>query len=135
MKKLLNKENALILFEHPISAGFPSPADDLIDKKLDLNEALIKQPAATFFVKVQGDSMKDAGILNGDLLIVDRSISPKSGQVVVALINGEFTVKKIQKKGKELFLQPQNPSYKEIKITKEMDFVVWGVVTYAIHSL
>lgn len=123
------------LFECSVSAGFPSPADDFIDKKLDLNEALIKHPAATFFVKVQGESMQDIGIFNQDLLIVDRSLNPKDGQVIVAVLNGEFTVKQIKRKNNQLFLVPQNKAFSPIEITKEMDFLIWGVVTYAIHTL
>lgn len=118
-----------------VSAGFPSPADDLIDKKLDLNEALIAHPAATFFVRVQGESMKDVGILNEDLLIVDRALSAKTGQVVVAVINGEFTVKKIKKEKERLFLLPENKDFSPLEITEEMEFMIWGVVTYAIHTL
>ena len=128
-------QKLLLLFENPVSAGFPSPADDLIDKKLDLNEHLIKTPAATFFVRVQGESMKGAGILDQDLLVVDRSLTPKSGQVIVAVIDGEFTVKRFKKTGGRLFLCPENPKYRSIEILEGMDFVVWGVVTYAIHTL
>lgn len=128
-------QNALPIFTAPVSAGFPSPADDYIEKKLDLNEELIKHPAGTFFVRVQGDSMKDAGILNGDLLIVDRSLTPKEGQVIVAVLNGEFTVKRIKRIQKKLFLLPENENYKPIEIIEGMDFRIWGVVTYAIHPV
>lgn len=128
-------KQALPVFTNPVSAGFPSPADDHIDKKLDLNEALIKHPAATFFVRVQGESMKDIGILNNDLLVVDRSLTAKDGQVIVAVIDGEFTVKRIKRDKKRLFLIPENKSYKPIEILEGMDFTLWGVVTYAIHTL
>lgn len=118
-----------------ISAGFPSPAEDFMEKKLDLNEYLIKQPAATFFVKVSGYSMKDAGILDGDILIVDRSLDAVDGKIIIGVVNGEFTVKRIIKKGKKIFLQPENESFKPLEITEEMDFIIWGVVTYAIHKI
>lgn len=135
LKGTSNSSLQLPSFSAPVSAGFPSPADDLIDKKLDLNEALIAHPAATFFVRVQGESMKDAGILDDDLLVVDRSLTAKNGQVVVAVINGEFTVKKIKKDKNRLFLMPENKNFSPLEITEEMDFMIWGVVTYAIHSL
>lgn len=135
LKCTSNLELSLPSFLAPVSAGFPSPAEDLIDKKLDLNEALIAHPAATFFVRVEGESMKDGGILDKDLLIVDRSLNPKNGQVVVAVINGEFTVKKIKKDKNRLFLMPENKKFSPLEITEEMDFRIWGVVTYAIHSL
>jgi DNA polymerase V len=118
-----------------IRAGFPSPADDYLDKKLDLNEHLIKHPASTFFVKVKGDSMVKAGILSGDILIVDRSLEPKDKSVVVAVLNGEFTVKRIRKRGSKLFLDPENDSYTPIEISDEMDFEIWGIVIHVIHSL
>ncbi|MCH9634552.1 MAG: Protein UmuD [Chlamydiae bacterium] len=130
-----SQNNLLSLFSHSVSAGFPSPADDGIERKLDLNKSLIKHPAATFFVRVEGESMKDAGIYNQDLLIVDRSITPKENHVVLAVINGEFTVKKIKKSKSKLFLLPENEKFKPIEITEEMDFSIWGIVTYAIHSL
>ncbi|MCP5505995.1 MAG: translesion error-prone DNA polymerase V autoproteolytic subunit [Chlamydiales bacterium] len=128
------KELKLPLFSNKVCAGFPSPAEDHLEQKLDLNQFLIKHPAATFFVKVEGDSMKGGGILNGDLLIVDRAITPQNGQVIVAVLNGEFTLKRIKKEGSRLFLKPENPSFPLIEVTEEMDFQVWGVVTYAIHS-
>jgi DNA polymerase V len=125
----------LSLFLSPIRAGFPSPADDYLDKKLDLNEHLIKHPASTFFVKVKGDSMINASIRSGDILIVDRSLEPKDKSVVVAVVNGEFTVKRIRKRGNKLFLDPENDSYIPIEITDEMDFEIWGIVIHVIHSL
>ncbi|MFC1811015.1 LexA family protein [Patescibacteria group bacterium] len=118
-----------------VAAGFPSPADDFLEDKLDLNEKLIRHPAATFFVRVAGNSMIKAGIHSGDLLIVDRSLEPKSGNVVVAVIDGEFTVKRISKKGDQLFLVPENPRFKPIQITNDSNFQVWGVVTNVIHTV
>lgn len=124
----------LPFFSHQIKAGFPSPAEDHIEQKLDLNQLLITHPAATFFVRVEGDSMKNGGISSGDILIVDRAISPQNGQIIVAVLNGEFTVKKLKKEGKRLFLLPENTEFPLIEVTEEADFQVWGVVTYTIHS-
>lgn len=118
-----------------VSAGFASAVENYMEKRIDLNEALIAHPAATFFVKVEGDSMIGAGIMNGDLLIVDRALDAASGKIIVAVINGEFTVKRLKKVGKRLFLQPENVKYHPIEITKESEFLVWGVVTYAIHPV
>lgn len=125
----------LDLYATKIAAGFPSPADDYLDSKLDLNAYLIKNPSASFFVRVNGNSMINAGISDGDILIVDRSLEAVDKRVVIGLINGEFTVKRIQKKGKKLFLVPENEKFNPIEITEEMDFKIWGVVTYAIHKI
>lgn len=131
MKK--NHVKELPLFQATISAGFPSPADDYIDKSLDINELLIKHPAATFFVKVSGDSMVKAGIQSGDLLVVDRSLEPTDKKIVIAVINGELTVKRIRKMKGELFLVPENENYPSIEISEFADFEIWGVVTAVIH--
>lgn len=122
------------LFESGVSAGFPSPADDYLDLPIDLNEFLIKHPAATFYVRVKGNSMEGAGIRNGDLLIVDRAEEPRNKSIVLGVIDGEFTVKRIKKKGSDLYLMPDNPEFKPIKINDNMDFQVWGVVTYVVHK-
>ena len=116
-----------------ICAGFPSPADDHLDISLDLNEYLIKHPSATFYIYVKGDSMIDDGLHSGDIMIVDRSLNPKSKDIVVAVIDGEFTVKKIYKKNNQIYLIPSNKKYQSIAINKDMDFQIWGVVTHAIH--
>ena len=123
------------LFETRIAAGMPSPADDYTEDVLDLNKHLLCNPETTFYVRVSGDSMIDAGIHTGDLLIVDRSLRPQSGKVVIAVINGELTVKRLFKEHDRLFLMPENPSYSCLEITDDMDFMVWGVVTNVIHSL
>ncbi|HOW24189.1 MAG TPA: translesion error-prone DNA polymerase V autoproteolytic subunit [Bacteroidales bacterium] len=125
----------LPLFVPTISAGFPSPADDFIDRKLDLNEYLVRNQPATFLVKVQGTSMENAGILDGDILVVDRSLEPSSGKIVIGVIDGEFTVKRIEQKAGKFFLMPENDSFKPIEITPDMDFKIWGIVTFAIHKL
>lgn len=117
-----------------VQAGFPSPAEDFIESSLDLNKLMVVHPAATFFVRTSGDSMVGAGIFSGDILVVDRSIAPTSGKIVVAVLNGEFTVKRLLKKARSLFLVPECPHLQPIKIEKEWDFQVWGVVTYVIHK-
>lgn len=128
-------KHELPLIATRISAGFPSPADDYIEQKLDLNQFLIKHPAATFFVRVEGDSMINAGIRSGDILIVDRAIEVTNNKVVIAQLNGEFTVKRISKRGKQLYLMPESSAYPPLKITDDMDFELWGVVTFVIHEV
>ncbi len=130
----LKRSLKIPLFAARISAGFPSPADDYLDKKLDLNELLIRHPAATFFVRVKGNSMEEANIFDGDILIVDRSLTPKNNDVIVCVLNGEFAVKRYVKRGNEIWLFSGHPDYKPIRITEEMDFQVWGVVPYVIHK-
>jgi DNA polymerase V len=125
---------ALPLFAAPVKAGFPSPADDFMEKRLDLNEHLIQHPAATFFVRVDGDSMRGAGIHPGDILIVDRSLEAVSGKIVIAVIDGEFTVKRIRLSGGQIQLEAENPHFQPIQIASNSDFQVWGVVTYIIHK-
>ena len=127
--------NALPLFLTRVPAGFPSPGDDFLDKTLDLHELLITHPAATFFVRVQGDSMRDAGIFSGDILVVDRALDAAHKKVVVAVVNGEFTVKRLLLRGKQILLAAENPAYPLIEISPESDFQIWGVVTYVIHRV
>ena len=122
------------LYASAVSAGFPSPADDYLELSLDLNKYLIKHPAATFYVRVKGHSMINAGIHDGDLLIVDKSVEPENDDVVVCVINGEFTVKRLKKVNGEIYLIPENSHYQAVKISENMDFQVWGVVTYTIHQ-
>lgn len=124
--------NPLPLFMTGIMAGFPSPADDYIEKLLDLNQLMIQHPAATFFVRVEGDSM-ETEIHSGDILVVDRAKEATSGKVIVAVVNGEFTVKRFVKKEETHYLVADNSKYPSIKITPELDFQVWGVVTFVIH--
>lgn len=118
-----------------VSAGFPSPAEDFFQERLDLNSYLIKHPASTFFVKVEGDSMVDAGIYNNDLLIVDRSLTPKENSIVIAAVNGELTVKKLKRVNGKLCLIPENKFYPSIELKDETDLRIWGVVIYSIHKI
>ena len=122
------------VFLDSVSAGFPSPATDYMESKLDLNEYLIKHPAATFIVKAKGSSMIDVGILSEDLLIVDRSIIPKNNDIVIASIFGDLTVKRFQKKENSLFLLSANSDYPSIQVKEEMECFIWGIVTYIIHE-
>jgi DNA polymerase V len=123
------------LFLASVSAGFPSPADDYIENQLDLNRHLIKHPAATFFVKVKGDSMVDAGIYSGDILVVDRSLEVTDKKVVIAVVDGELTVKRIRMIDEKIYLLPENAAFSSTEITESMDFKIWGVVTNVIHAL
>ena len=129
-----NKKTVTPLFLDSVSAGFPSPATDYMENKLDLNEHLVKHPTATFIVKASGPSMIEAGISSGDLLIVDRSIVPRNNNIVIASIFGDLTVKKLHKKGSTLFLLSANNQYPSIEIKEEMECFLWGVVTYVIHK-
>lgn len=119
----------------PVSAGFPSPADDHLQNNLNLQEALIPRPAATFLMRVKGDSMEGCGIFSGDLLIVDRSLPPVDGAVVIAVLNGEFTVKQLRLSQKTILLAAANADYTPIVVKAGMEFQVWGVVTYVVHGL
>ena len=121
------------LYASTVRAGFPSPADDYIEQHLDLNEHLIKHPAATFFVTASGDSMSGAGIASGDMLVVDRSLEATHGKIVIAAINGELTVKRLSRIAGTVQLLPENSQYQPIEITGEEDLVIWGVVTHVIH--
>ncbi len=131
----LSTRYALPVFLGRLPAGFPSPADDYIEGKLDLNRHLIKHPAATFFVRVTGDSMIGAGIHSGDLLVVDRSLEAADRHVVVAVLDGELTVKRLFKQHGVLRLLPENLNYQPIEISGQHTFEIWGVVTSVIHSL
>jgi DNA polymerase V len=118
-----------------ISAGFPSPAEDYMEEGIDLNRELIRNPAATFFGRVRGLSMKDAGISEGDVLIIDKSLEPRDGSVAVCFIDGEFTVKRLKVEQDGVFLVPENKEFKPVKITEGNDFIVWGIVTYVIKKM
>ncbi|MBA2367531.1 MAG: translesion error-prone DNA polymerase V autoproteolytic subunit [Candidatus Protochlamydia sp.] len=130
----VSKVCPLPFFISAIQAGFPSPADDYIEKALDLNELVIQHPAATFYVRVQGDSMQNAGIFSGDILVVDRSLMAQNKNIIVAVLDGEFTVKRLVHHTDGMFLFAENPAYAPIKLNPEACFEVWGVVTYVIHK-
>ncbi len=125
----------LPLFLVRAPAGYPSPADDYIEERIDLNKKLIKHPNATYLVRVQGDSMENARIEEGDLLIIDRELEAGHGDIVLAVFYGEFTVKRLVKQSNRLFLIAANPKYPPCEITPDADFEVWGKVTYSFHPI
>ena len=125
----------LPLYSSRVRAGFPSPADDHVDTRLDLNDYIVKHPAATFFVRVAGDSMVNAGIFEQDLLVVDRSLQAASGRIVIAVVNQELTVKRFQKTKTGCELVAENPAYPPIVIKAGDELHIWGVVTHVIHSV
>ena len=118
-----------------VVAGFPSPAEQYQEPPLDLNELLVKRPAATYFVRVEGDSMVGAGISDGDLLVVDRSLRPAEGDVIIASVDGDFTVKTYRRDKSGVRLEAANPAYKPIRFAGEMELRVFGVVTAVVHRL
>lgn len=126
---------ALPLFSGKVAAGFPSPADDYVEKNLDLNELLVQKPAATFFVRAQGESMLGAGIHPNDILVVDRSIEPIPGKIVICALNGELTVKRLERANEQWQLKAENPAYPDIALHDDLEMVIWGVVTNVIHAL
>jgi len=117
-----------------VRAGFPSPAEDFVELSIDLNRELIKNPASTFYCRVMGDSMKDLGIGDGDLLVVDKSLEPENGKIAVCFLDGEFTLKEICLEKDHCLLLPANAKYPPIKVTEENNFIVWGIVRYVIKS-
>ncbi|WP_461210331.1 LexA family protein [Desulfocurvus sp. DL9XJH121] len=123
------------LYLAAVAAGFPSPADDYVDRPLDLNEHLVAHPAATFFVRACGDSMLGAGIHHGDELVVDRALTARDGDVVIAALNGELTVKRIRRRDGAVWLLPENPAYRPLRVDEGADFELWGVVTYVLHKV
>mgnify|MGYP001335578982 FL=1 len=125
----------VIYFDTGISAGFPSPADDFMQQRLSLDSELIKNKEATFFARVTGQSMIDAGLNDNDLLVIDRSLSPSNNRIAVCFLDGEFTVKRLRVKKGEVWLQPENKDYKPIKVTQENDFIIWGIVTNVIKKV
>jgi DNA polymerase V len=131
-------DNSLIpkvaLYNQGIPAGFPSPAQDYAEKDLDIYKLLVDKPEATFFARAKGDSMKNAGIFNNDILVVDRSKTPQTGDIIVACVDTEFTVKRYSKQGHRVKLLPENPKFAPIELKEGMEAYVWGVVTYVIHK-
>jgi len=126
---------AIPLYGALVAAGFPSPADDFVENDLNLDEYIVKHPAATFFVRVQGSSMINANIFSGDILVVDRTLLPVSGQVVIAALNGELTVKRIKRLGERSWLVAENDLFPSIEVTSEEALMIWGVVTWVLHKV
>jgi len=122
-------------FSCRIAAGFASPADDHLDNPIDLNKLMVPKPAATFMLKVEGDSMIGAGIFDGDLLVIDRSETARDGSVVIAVVHGELTVKRLLRDAEGIWLVPENPEFKAIHVADESELVIWGCATHAIHNL
>ena len=118
-----------------VSAGFPSPAADFSENNIDLNKELSENPLATFYIKVKGNSMIDAGINDKDVLVVDRSLEPRDNKIAICFVDGEFTVKRIKVEKDCLYLMPENPNYEPIKVTEENQLIIWGIVTYVIKAL
>ena len=131
------KENGLgqWLAEEGISAGFPSPADDFKETRISLDRELVKNKEATFYARVSGDSMVGAGLDDGDLLVIDRSLNPENGKIAVCLVDGEFTVKRIKKEKNKLYLIAENKKYKPIELREENELIIWGVVKYVIKKV
>ena len=123
------------LAEEGISAGFPSPADDFKETRISLDRELVKNKEATFYARVDGDSMIGAGLEDGDLLIIDRSLNPENKKIAICLIDGEFTVKRIKKEKGKLYLMPENIKYKPIELKEENELIIWGIVEYVIKKV
>ena len=131
----LLKLSVKIPFISGLSCGFPSPADDHLDEGIDLNSTYIRNKDATFFGRVKGDSMSGAGLSDGDLLIIDKSLEPRDGKIAVCFIDGDFTVKRIKIQKDKIWLLAENDKYKPIKVTEDNEFLIWGVVTNVIKDL
>ncbi len=128
------KKSKIPLLIDSVSAGFPSPADDYTEENIDLNEYLISNPFSTFFLRVKGDSMINAGIKDKDLIIVDKSLTARPGNIIIAMIDGEFTIKRLSIKNNELYLKAENLNYPDFRFQNHIDVQIWGVVIYSIHS-
>lgn len=124
----------LPMIEGGIHAGFPSPAQDYVDLSIDLNKELINNPSSTFYARVKGTSMQDAGINDGDILVIDKSLEPQNGDTAVCFLDGEFTLKYIRIEPDAVYLVPANPKFNPIKVTQENNFCIWGIVTYSIKK-
>jgi DNA polymerase V len=134
---LKKKENIIgqWLAEEGISAGFPSPADDFKEMRISLDKELVKNKEATFYARVDGDSMIGAGLEDGDLLVIDRSLNPENGKIAICLVDRDFTVKRIKKEKNKLYLMPENKKYKPIEIKEENELIIWGIVEYVIKKV
>ena len=123
------------MIEQGISAGFPSPADDFKEIRISLDRELVKNEESTFYARVSGDSMIEAGLDDGDLIVIDRSLNPENGKIAICFVDGEFTVKRIKKEKNKLLLMPQNKKYKPIEIKEENELIIWGIVEYVIKKV
>ncbi|MRT91655.1 LexA family transcriptional regulator [Ancylomarina sp. 16SWW S1-10-2] len=130
-----DEQTKIPLVGSSVRAGFPSPADDFIELDISLDSELIHNKEATFYARVEGDSMQDANIHDGDLLIIDKSLEPQNNKVAVCFIDGDFTVKRLQIEADHILLMPENKKFSPIKVTEENDFIIWGIVTYVIKAL
>ena len=132
-----DKRNSLgqYLIEQGISAGFPSPADDFKEIRISLDKEIVRNEEATFYARVDGDSMQGAGLSDGDLIVIDRSEEPKNGSIAVCFLDGEFTVKRLKLKNQEVYLMPENSRYSPIKIDEGNELSIWGVVTYVVKKM
>ena len=123
------------LIEQGISAGFPSPADDFKEIRISLDKELVKNQESTFYARVSGDSMVGAGLDDGDLLVIDRSLNPENGKIAICFIDGDFTVKRIKKEEDKFYLMPENKKYKSIELNEDNELIIWGVVQYVIKKV
>ena len=123
------------LAQEKISAGFPSPADDFKELRISIDQEVVRNEEATFYARVSGESMQGAGLDDGDLLVIDRSMEPKNGKIAVCCIDGEFTVKRLKVVEDGVFLIPENPKYQSIKVTEENELIIWGIVTYVVKKV
>ena len=132
-----NEDSSLnnLFIEDGISAGFPSPAGDFEESRISLEKVVVKNKEATFYAKVSGESMKDAGLDDGDILVIDRSEELKNNKIAVCYLNGEFTVKRVKIEKDHIYLIPENKKYDPIKVTEENEFIVWGIVTYVVKKI
>ena len=128
------KKFRIPLLNDSVSAGFPSPADDYTEENIDLNEHLISNPFSTFFLRVKGESMINAGIKDKDLIVVDKSLTARPGNIIIAMIDGEFTIKRLSIKNDELYLKAENNNYPDFRFKNHINVQIWGVVIYSIHS-
>lgn len=130
-----DQQKSLHLVQEGISAGFPSPADDFKELRISIDQEVVRNEEATFYARVSGESMQGAGLDNGDLLVIDRSMEPQHDKIAVCYIDGEFTVKRLKVAADGVFLIPENPKYQPIKVTEENELIIWGIVTYVVKKL
>jgi len=130
-----DQQKSLHLVQEGISAGFPSPADDFKELRISIDQEVVRNEEATFYARVSGESMQGAGLDNGDLLVIDRSVEPQHDKIAVCYIDGEFTVKRLKVAADGVFLIPENPKYQPIKVTEENELIIWGIVTYVVKKL